>query len=574
MDNNTYNSAGRRRSIVTPAERKAAEERRLAQKRAEQEKRFAAEKASAEEKARAEEARRLETEARRRSSVKTSSKGSVPPMRTGVYSAQSAAPRTVPVSRVRSSPYNAPATSGRPAPGPVHGTARTAPPPSARSERELYEQQQQLMMQQRQIEALERQIREEKERRSAFTAQHRRIAELEHQVRQQQILRDNMIDKDAKKDAPEENIKGKFIGICVIAVLIIANIIFFASLTNRDVPDNPSEPSVPVSVPGNAPGDAAMGTPQIEPTTVQQTISAKDYTNGVLILVNSEHPYDFENEGTDIRDDQLVTIAKEIPDKSYKAANYKTYLNSETVKMLNLMMTDFYAYSGRDDVMVNTAHRTYEQQKEILDAKKEQLGDNQRIAKTPGNSEHHTGYAFDFSIYPKNENGSTFINIGEYAWIYENCHKYGFILRYPEGKTAITGIDPESWHFRYVGIPHATYMYQKGRTLEEYISDISIYSENIPLTINVSDTESYSVFHVNKTDADRVTFSVPKDTEYRISGDNASGFVVWYNNADIGMKGKIPPVSPDSDPSDTTNETDASDKGADTQTDNGITDAE
>lgn len=562
MDNNTYNSAGRRRNVVTPAERKAAEERKLA-----------AEKASVERKAREEEAKRREMEARRRSSVKTSSKGTVPPMKTGGYAVPPTTSRNTTVSRGSSAPYKAPTYSEKNVPDDVRGTTRTTHP-SAKSERELHEQQRQIMMQQRQIETLERQIREEKERRSAFTAQHRHIAELEHKVRQQQLLRDNMIDRDAEKDNPKENIKWKYVGICVIALLIIVNIIFFASLTRRNVPDKPTEPSVPAIVPGDITDDTAIGTSGIEPTTVQQTVAAKDYTNGVLILVNSEYPYDFDNEGTDIRDDQLVTVAKEIPDKSYKASNYKTYLNSETVKMLNLMMTDFYAYSGRDDVMVNTAYRTYEQQKEILDAKKEQLGDNQRIAQTPGNSEHHTGYAFDFSIYPKNENGSTFINIGEYAWIYENCHKYGFILRYPEGKTAITGIDPESWHFRYVGIPHATYMYQKGRTLEEYISDISIYSENIPLTINVSDTESYSVFHVNKTDADRVTFSVPKDTEYRISGDNASGFVVWYNNADIGMKGKIPPVSPDSDPSDTTNETDASDKGADTQTDNGITDAE
>lgn len=50
----------------------------------------------------------------------------------------------------------------------------------------------------------------------------------------------------------------------------------------------------------------------------------------------------------------------------------------------------------------------------------------------------------------------------------ENAHRFGFILRYPEGKEGITGYDYEPWHFRYVGIKEATEIYERGLTLEEF----------------------------------------------------------------------------------------------------------
>ena len=54
------------------------------------------------------------------------------------------------------------------------------------------------------------------------------------------------------------------------------------------------------------------------------------------------------------------------------------------------------------------------------------------------------------------------------TWLKNNCYKFGFILRYPEDKTDITGISFEPWHFRYVGRYHATRMHELGLCLEEY----------------------------------------------------------------------------------------------------------
>ena len=68
---------------------------------------------------------------------------------------------------------------------------------------------------------------------------------------------------------------------------------------------------------------------------------------------------------------------------------------------------------------------------------------------------------------------------GDYAWLTENAWRYGFILRYPPEKADVTGIGYESWHFRYVGIPHAWYMQENNLCLEEYL-DLLLSSQDRP----------------------------------------------------------------------------------------------
>ena len=83
----------------------------------------------------------------------------------------------------------------------------------------------------------------------------------------------------------------------------------------------------------------------------------------------------------------------------------------------------------------------------------------------PGHSEHQTGLAVDINCASTNAN---FQNTKEYAWLIKNCYKYGFILRYPEGKQYLTGYIYEPWHYRYVGVETATKVTQLGITYEEY----------------------------------------------------------------------------------------------------------
>lgn len=88
----------------------------------------------------------------------------------------------------------------------------------------------------------------------------------------------------------------------------------------------------------------------------------------------------------------------------------------------------------------------------------------------PGFSEHQTGLAFDIGGVDRSlwaeEN---FKYTEEAKWLKKNCTKYGFILRYPEGKEWITGYMHESWHFRYIGTEHSKNFENNDLTLEEYL---------------------------------------------------------------------------------------------------------
>ncbi|MBQ8209246.1 MAG: M15 family metallopeptidase [Clostridia bacterium] len=131
--------------------------------------------------------------------------------------------------------------------------------------------------------------------------------------------------------------------------------------------------------------------------------------------------------------------------------------------------------SGIDPV-VTSGYRTLDKQQQLYDDKVNAYIDegysrdeaeekaNEWVA-LPGYSEHHTGLAVDINA---REGASEEV----YKWLEKNCHKYGFILRYPADKTEITGINYEPWHFRYVGYEAAEYIYEHGITLEEYLENV------------------------------------------------------------------------------------------------------
>lgn len=181
--------------------------------------------------------------------------------------------------------------------------------------------------------------------------------------------------------------------------------------------------------------------------------------NWSLILVNRDHP---------------------LPD------NYTI----DTVTLSNGQMVDarMYPYLQEmfDDMRaegiypeVVSGWRTYEKQQQLMEEKIQEYvteGYSYDEAKTkakewvaiPGTSEHQLGLAVDI-----NADGVNSYGYEVYDWLLENAWKYGFVKRYPEDKTEITGIINEPWHYRYVGYDAAKEMTEKGLCLEEYAADIS-----------------------------------------------------------------------------------------------------
>ena len=127
------------------------------------------------------------------------------------------------------------------------------------------------------------------------------------------------------------------------------------------------------------------------------------------------------------------------------------------------------------NLVIKSGYRSYTTQKNTYNYYVSYDG----VAKTdtysarPGHSEHQTGLAMDLNTI-----NDTFHNTKEAKWLASNCHKYGFILRYPKGKTNETGYKYESWHFRYVGEELAPKLYNNGDwiTLESYFGITSKYS--------------------------------------------------------------------------------------------------
>ncbi len=175
-----------------------------------------------------------------------------------------------------------------------------------------------------------------------------------------------------------------------------------------------------------------------------------------------------------------------VPDISFSFHYYdeKKLMRKEAAEALKELFTG----AETDNILLNgvSAYRSYDRQYEIFtdNVKKQGLKHTMKYSATPGYSEHQTGLAIDVSAKSVNNRlDESFGKSAEGRWLAENCHLYGFIIRYPEDKTEITGYSYEPWHIRYVGKPLAKYIYENNLCLEEYY--------NFKPTIDYSDQLSY-----------------------------------------------------------------------------------
>ena len=123
-----------------------------------------------------------------------------------------------------------------------------------------------------------------------------------------------------------------------------------------------------------------------------------------------------------------------------------------------------------------SGYRSYERQAQVFKAETDKLGLELALKTSalPGHSEHQTGLALDVSTPSVNfELEAVFATTPESAWLNENAHYYGFVIRYPLDKVEVTGYTYEPWHIRYLGVALATHLYENNLTLEEYYAQIS-----------------------------------------------------------------------------------------------------
>ena len=150
-----------------------------------------------------------------------------------------------------------------------------------------------------------------------------------------------------------------------------------------------------------------------------------------------------------------------------KYSNSGKYLRKDAKIAFEKLSKDAYANGFR--IVAISAYRDYEYQDKLFNSYVLEKGLDYALkcSAKPGHSEHQTGLSVD--VEGENFNYNKFDETESFKWIKKNSHKYGFILRYPKGSEEITGFKYEPWHYRYVGIKAATYIYENNITLEEYI---------------------------------------------------------------------------------------------------------
>lgn len=153
-------------------------------------------------------------------------------------------------------------------------------------------------------------------------------------------------------------------------------------------------------------------------------------------------------------------------------SSYGNGLTNATIEAFNKMQAA--AKVDGLNIYISSGFRSYSYQKTLYNNYVNR--DGVTVADTysarAGHSEHQSGLAFDVNTI-----NDSFANTEEGKWLNDNCYKYGFILRYPKGKSDETGYQYEPWHFRYVGVELAEKLYNNGNwiTVEDYFGITSRY---------------------------------------------------------------------------------------------------
>lgn len=195
--------------------------------------------------------------------------------------------------------------------------------------------------------------------------------------------------------------------------------------------------------------------------TVEEARFEKDAWNLILVNKQNKIPEDYEFE--------LVSIDGKLSCDKRILEPLRNMFEDASKEGIQLIACSTYRNMNRQTYLFDKKIKGYV-------SGGESFLDSYRRAATevtvPGTSEHEIGISIDIMCngYYRLEEGFEDTEAG--IWLKENSHKYGFILRYPKDKEAITGITYEPWHFRYVGVEAADYIYENSLTLEEFVEGL------------------------------------------------------------------------------------------------------
>lgn len=235
--------------------------------------------------------------------------------------------------------------------------------------------------------------------------------------------------------------------------------------------------------------------------------------NGLLILVNAEHP---------IQHMERPVLAPAVPGSDI-------LLDTRAAAMLSGVISRI---GAAGEIVPVSGWRSEAEQREIWDGSMSESGEEftRKYVALPGCSEHQTGLAIDLALRADNIDfiRPEFPYDGVCGRFRALAADYGFVERYQSGKEGVTGIAAEPWHFRYVGRPHARIMCEMGLCLEEYVEYLRAYPYPERLLEVRGEVYEAEVGFAGARD----TLGLP-DAPYQVSGNNVDGYIytLWRKPA-------------------------------------------
>ena len=235
--------------------------------------------------------------------------------------------------------------------------------------------------------------------------------------------------------------------------------------------------------------------------------------NGLLILVNAEHP---------IQHMERPVLAPAVPGSDI-------LLDTRAAAMLSGVISRI---GAAGEIVPVSGWRSEAEQREIWDGSMRESGEEftRKYVALPGCSEHQTGLAIDLALRADNIDfiRPEFPYDGVCGRFRALAADYGFVERYQGSKEGVTGIAAEPWHFRYVGRPHARIMCEMGLCLEEYVEYLRAYPYPERLLEVRGEVYEAEVGFAGARDA----LGLP-DAPYQVSGNNVDGYIytLWRKPA-------------------------------------------
>lgn len=226
-----------------------------------------------------------------------------------------------------------------------------------------------------------------------------------------------------------------------------------------EVPEQPTEEATEPEV---AP------TPEPEPAQPKQAIETNGQANlklDTLVLVNKQIALPKDYQPSDLVTPNIPFVAS--------ATGERRTLRQPAARAIESLIAD--AKAAGIELKGTSAFRSYAYQVQLFNAYVARDGKEQALkySAPPGHSEHQTGLAIDVSSASVNyELTQALGQQKEGEWLANHAHEHGFIIRYQKAYEKETGYMYEPWHLRYIGIEHATAVYEQNVPLDRYLEEI------------------------------------------------------------------------------------------------------